>query len=288
MTTPQMTMAMQDDGESLPQAAHPTAKAFFDALDSQSSNIKQSAALKKRSLSLGWRNRHSQDEYYPVSIGSTKFSVLQVQRGEVEGTYGTGATVWPAAMVLIKYMEKNPSLVAGKRVVDLGSGTSVTSVAAAILGASHVTCTDGEDNVVLLAHDNVNHAADQIAGCKKSSEESPSAVIQNCPVLVHKYWWGDGTVQGVCDVILVADCVLPKLYPIAPLVQAIDELLKTPSAVAILSYEHRYYPEYDPRDKFRELATARGLQVEQVSPENMDPVYCLDDIEVWHVKRSDI
>ena len=76
----------------------------------------------------GWRNRYSQAEYYPVdlvvvrqekeeeevannnnnnsSISSRRrrvqFNVLQVQRGEVEGTYGTGATVWPAAMVMLK------------------------------------------------------------------------------------------------------------------------------------------------------------------------------------------
>jgi predicted nicotinamide N-methyase len=45
-------------------------------------------------------------------------------------TYGTGATIWPAALVLCKYMEKHPHLVKHKRVMDLGSGTAVSSIPA--------------------------------------------------------------------------------------------------------------------------------------------------------------
>ena len=77
-----------------------------------------------------------------------------------------------------------------------------------------------------------------------------------------------------------------KLYPIAPLVQAIDELLVSPNSVAILSYEHRYFPEYDPRDKFCELASSRGLEVKTISTDKLHPVYSVDDIEIWHVKRQ--
>jgi len=86
----------------------------------------------------------------------------------------------------------------------------------------------------------------------------------------------------------VADCVLPKLYPIAPLVQAIDELLKDDSKkrMAILSYEHRHYPDYHPKAKFEELAQERGLVLQQIPMEQMDPIYSVDDIEIWHVWRK--
>jgi SAM-dependent methyltransferase len=258
-------------------APHPTAKAFFDALDTKRSSSRQSATLQKAVQSLGWRNRYSQNDQYPISMQDVEFSVQQIQRGEVEGTYGTGATVWPAAMVLLKYLERNPQLVRGKRVVDLGSGTGVTSLAAAILGAANVICTDGEDPVVNLASKN----------CRAVS-------TGGCPIQVQKYWWGTKPLPDEqCEVILVADCVLPKLYPIAPLVQAIDELLSTDTdknrkeRVAILSYEHRYYPDYDPRTKFQELAQERGLTVERIPPEHLDSVYSVDDIEIWHVTKDD-
>lgn len=274
---------MGDHDEALDRAkkAHPTAKAFFDALDTHSPSSTQSETLKRRSQSLGWRNRYSQATHYPISVQGTHFSVEQVQRGEVEGTYGTGATVWPAAMVLIKYLEHNPTLIQRKKVVDLGSGTGVTSVASALLGARTVICTDGEENVVRLANSNIQLALKEI------SKAQPAKSLPNDIIKVQTYWWGDGSMKDEdCDVVVVADCVLPKLYPIAPLVQAIDELLVSTTSVAILSYEYRYYPEYDPGNKFRELAIARGLQVVSISQEKMDPIHRVDDIEIWHVKRK--
>jgi SAM-dependent methyltransferase len=325
-----------------PSAAHPTAKAFFDALDAHSNNPQQSERLKRQSQSLGWRNRYSQEDWYPVTMDivhnnndksqNVSFTVQQLQRGEVEGTYGTGATVWPAAMVLLKYLEQQqPKILQGKRVVDLGSGTGITSIAAAWLGAQHVICTDGQDNVVQLAKDNVRHIVENLSTTKKKTtttttttnqdETDPTKslsdedldegkshdkknnkedtfILNNCPIVVKKYWWGDGTcfvgeTTDSCNVILVADCVLPKLYPIGPLVDAIDELLPHSSSdadddhgIAILSYEHRYYPDYDPRVKFRELAMAKNLTVTVIPTDELHPIYCVDDIEIWKVQRQ--
>lgn len=411
----------------LPQDAHPTAKAFFDALDqyneeqqgvyedrdfvtnkdddNSKARVKAlrapslSESLKRKSQSLGWRNRHSQNECYPVTVlqslagikSKTKnftsseqqsdctlrrrnFSVRQVQRGEVEGTYGTGATVWPAAVVLIKYLERKNNYginrngdnkdsdgkiyqnvsddlevtVRGRHVVDLGGGTAVTSIAAALLGATSVVCTDGEESVVRLARSNILRASHQLSmSCcssqskvpddgshtKTTSETTPpifceavedirtnitdedhddtgtTAIIDDCPIWAQKYWWGDGTCSKLKSriknkglAILIADCVLPKLYPIAPLVQAIDECLRLQddnqkcderqstsqrlsSSYAILSYEHRYYPDYDPRIEFRRLASERSLNVSTVPKDEMDPVYSLEDVEIWIVRR---
>lgn len=315
-------------------SAHPTALAFFAALDSTASSVRQrkdnesrpnddnndnnetitlrrrgrqrcSEFVQKRILTTGWRNRHSQDEYYPVTVKECTFSVKQVQRGEIEGTYGTGACVWPAAIVLLKYLEcHSSSLLADKQVVDLGSGTGITSVAAALLGAKHVVCTDGSEQVVRLAKENLIHAAKEIELTKLSPESHDGTTstdhnddenvpdmitIHGCQLNTQLLWWGQDAVDyfgpGGTDIVLVADCVLPKLYPIAPLVDAINELLVKPDAMSLLSYEHRYYPDYDPRDKFRELAEDKGLVVEVVPMEEQDPVYSVEDIEIWKVGR---
>ncbi|GKY98888.1 hypothetical protein MPSEU_000844700 [Mayamaea pseudoterrestris] len=277
----------------------PAARAFFAALDlnpsSQTVNT-SSSLIKKRISTLGWRNRYSQDESYPITVHSRQFSVRQVQRGEIDETYGTGATVWPAAVVLIKYLEKHQQLVKDKIVVDLGAGTGVTSIAAAMLGAKQVVCTDGEDSVVSLARDNVRSAQKQLEAHQcdniispESSMRSDCILIDNCPIHVQKYWWGkdrlDEDTIGRVDVVLVADCVLPKLYPIGPLVDAIDQLLVSPDAFALLSYEHRHFAEYDPRDKFKELALAKNLLLTVISMEEQDSVYSVDDIELWRVQR---
>lgn len=250
---------------------HPTAQAFFRALDDNTNDTqRRSSHIQKQSQTLGWRSRHSQSEWYPFQVaGTTQLQVRQVQRGEVEGTFGTGATVWPASMVLIKYLEKNAKLIKNKSVVDLGAGTGITSIAASVLGATRVVCTDGTASVVQLAKDNVKH----------NSEHIPNMIT------VREYWWGNGSFGSeTFDVLLISDCVLPKLYPIAPLVAALDELLGIES-IAIVSYEHRYYLDYDPRDKFRELALKRGLTIRVVPQSEQDPIYSVDDIEIWEVRR---
>ncbi len=54
----------------------------------------------------------------------------------------TGCNTWDASVVLAKYLELNPELVANKVVLELGSGTGLTGLAAAALGASHTVLTD--------------------------------------------------------------------------------------------------------------------------------------------------
>jgi hypothetical protein len=139
-------------------------------------------------------------------------------------------------------------------------------------GSTQVVCTDGDDteSVVRLAQDNVAHNAHHISSVAK--------------IHVRKYWWDDRSILQTFDVILVADCILPKLYPIALLVKAIDELCLAIS-VAILSYKHRYYPDYDPRDKFRELCEVRGLNLRVIPLCKQEPVYSIGDIEIWEVQR---
>mmetsp|Transcript_9378 Transcript_9378/g.16987 ORF Transcript_9378/g.16987 Transcript_9378/m.16987 type:complete len:302 (-) Transcript_9378:128-1033(-) len=245
-----------------------------------------SSTIQKLTHTLGWRSCHSHDEWYPVTVGSETIRVRQVQQNYAgDDSLGTGATVWPAAVVLIKYLEKCPQILRHKTVADLGSGTGVTSIAAAHLGASLVVCTDGCDPVVDLAKSNVAHA-------KELANSGDEKSMKDCEIRVRNYQWNDGTMNaesssknnGVFDVILVADCVLPKLYPIEPLVCAIDEL-SGPSTETYLSYEHRYFPEYDPRDKFRELAEQRGFDVSIIPLSEQDPIYSVDDIEIWKVKR---
>ena len=62
--------------------------------------------------------------------------MINQKQGELTGL-GTGATVWPAAHVLAKYLERRWGAggMTGLRVVDLGAGTGAVGLAAAVLGA---------------------------------------------------------------------------------------------------------------------------------------------------------
>jgi hypothetical protein len=59
-------------------------------------------------------------------------------------------------------------------------------------------------------------------------------------VHVCEYNWGgdDAHLSPPLDVLIVSDCLLPKLYPIEPLVAALDKLAG-PNTAIIVSYEHR-------------------------------------------------
>lgn len=301
----------------LPTKPHPAVSAFRDSLnknaDGSSTKQLKSPNLQKLSQVLGWRNRFSQADLYPVDLALSsdtsqkevdstlyKFHVKQVQRGEIEETYGTGATVWPASMVLLKYLEhlvvNNDCRIwdlVGKtkgdplNIGDLGAGTGVTSIAAALLFQnSFVICTDGCEKVVGLSKENITNAGlPEGNGCYK---------LGSSLVAASKYWWGDGAILNELhsfkgtgasfDIILVSDCVLPKLYPIGPLVDALDECMST-STIAYCTYEHRYYPEYDPKEFFIKLATKKGLVVRQVQTKDQHPIYSVDDVEVWEIRR---
>jgi len=241
--------------------------------------------------------------------------------------YETGNTVWPGSIVLLKYLEKlahchlldddgskihnetqninqSDSFI-GKAVADLGSGTSITTLASALLGADLVVCTDGDDHVVSLAASNVKDAILELDGQTShltencgdeihDDNETNLFDVRGCKVEVRKYLWGDGNLakelsaNGIdskyFDIILCADCIVPKLYPIEPLINAIHEL-SAEATITYLSYERRHYSEYDPAVEFRRLAGLRKLHVEVVPDEDLNQMYPADDIEIWKVRR---
>ena len=69
-------------------------------------------------------------------------------------------------------------------------------------------------------------------------------------ILIKKYDWGCAIdVQSMdppFDYIFVSDCVLPKLYPIDILLEAVDAVMGI-HTIAFFSYEHRPFTDYDPR-----------------------------------------
>jgi predicted nicotinamide N-methyase len=328
---------------------HPIASAFFafhdETIESKRANRdEQHAAAQHRSLfvsnirnSLGWRTRYASSAMHPVSIAPVqsrtlesdnsspvKFHVRQVfpehnqNKQSSSDDLGTGATVWPGSMVLLKYLEKlahdpqQQNVLQGKVIADLGSGTAITSLASALLGARLVFCTDGCDPVVDLARQNIHNANLELRSTDQTSQSIGSSImekeecqfdVRGCKIIAKRYLWGDNTLlqelpnddEGNAmdtdtthiDIILSADCIIPKLYPIKPLIDAIDEL-SGDNTVSYLSYEQRYYDEYSPSAEFRRLASLRNLKVEVVPSCELNELFPASDIEIWKVTRDDV
>jgi len=71
------------------------------------------------------------------------------------------AFAWAGGQALARYLLDNPSMVSGKRVLDLGSGSGLAAIAAKMAGATAVRAND-IDRMALVAVD-LNAAANSVA-----------------------------------------------------------------------------------------------------------------------------
>ena len=227
--------------------------------------------------SLQWRQAFmNQDSYQLRFDNGSLIPMTQISNGEMKGL-GTGSFVWPAAHVLCMYIEKKYGTskgLLGKRIIDIGAGTGAAGFAAALCGAK-VTLSD-QEQILFLAEENKQLFLAQ----------NPEIDPEN--ILIKRYDWGANASElgPVFDVVLVSDCVLPKLYPIDILIEGVDAVMG-PHTVAYFSYEHRPYPSYDPRQEFERLAALRGMQVRVIPLTEHHAVYSAEDIEIWEVTKCD-
>jgi predicted nicotinamide N-methyase len=66
------------------------------------------------------------------------------------------ATAWAGGLVLARYILDNPSWVAGRRVLDLASGSGLVAIAAAMAGAAEVTANDVDGYAIAAIEANAN------------------------------------------------------------------------------------------------------------------------------------
>lgn len=139
---------------------------------------------------------------------------------------GTGLNTWDGSIVLAKYLEKHAAhLVTGKRILELGAGTGIAGMTAALLGAELAVLTDLDyvlPNLEANVRRNIPHNAimtndicintDQ-QSCTHQSEKSieGSIKVQRCDWKDESSYPNSG---GRWDVILGADIVwIESLVP---------------------------------------------------------------------------
>lgn len=233
---------------------------------------------------LVWRDAFSTKPYFHDSVDNKPLRIKQVLQGELNG-FGTGLTVWPAACVLLKHLEyrvaNNSKVLINSDdpfVLELGSGTGAVGIAAAmLLKAGRVVLTD-MDNVRFIMQENVDLA------------QQDGVIDKNVVVNVDVYEWGHSPPCSLIlpsenvypDLILVSDCILPRLYPIEPLVEALT-LLSKPYTRILISYEHRYYQHFEPKQKFWELMKTKKFLLRVIGANEYHPHFAAADIEVWEI-----
>lgn len=172
-------------------------------------SLAKTEKLKRLANSLQWRHKFQNTEEYCIILSDKRVITLrQILNGELKGL-GTGVFVWPAAHVLAKYLEKRygSNGLCGQRVCDIGSGTGCTGFISAALGAT-VTLTDQGQLISFL-----------VSNKRSICEINESINAEQIDIQV--YDWGRSAehLDPPFDIILISDCVLPKLYPILPLIK---------------------------------------------------------------------
>mmetsp|Transcript_18592 Transcript_18592/g.24158 ORF Transcript_18592/g.24158 Transcript_18592/m.24158 type:complete len:254 (-) Transcript_18592:1191-1952(-) len=192
-----------------------------------------------------------------IAAGTKQVSVSIEYRSN-----GTGSSVWDAAVVLAKYLEKS-GRARNKNILELGAGTGFVGLYAAALGASHVVLTDLDECLPLLqanATKNPYCANTQVLALPWGCQSLPQSIPTDL------------------DLILCADCLLPYathlFKPLRDTILAL--LLGSPNSYLLLAYEERM----DCSEFFSLLADV-GIHCEHpIAPHEQDSTYS-DPLQIF-------
>ena len=200
--------------------------------------------------------------YFTREIESHNGETLEIYQATIGDV---GHVVWDAAIALCKffdtkYFASNFSL-AGKRIIELGAGTGVVGLAAALHGA-HATITD-LPALMELMQKNIDHNA---------------SVLKASATAKCLAWGTDVSDVDTPDMILFADCIYYE-ESLEPLVKTLRDL-STPETVILMSFEERTSEKkIHLQNCFFKLIDACFV-IEEIPMKYHDDVYRSEDIHI--------
>lgn len=180
---------------------------------------------------------------------------------------------WPSAVSLATQLLLRPSLVAGRRVVEIGAGLGVAGLSAALAGAASVTLTDREELSLLCAALSAQawgmrciapaaaqpygHLFAGVAanvppvGMPTARAAHDATVVQTASLDWHNLQPED---LGAYDVVLCCD-VLYEPASVEPVAEAVMALLAPEGRLLLADPPHRAAKN---RERFVQLLQAQG------------------------------
>ncbi|XP_042492026.1 uncharacterized protein LOC122071704 [Macadamia integrifolia] len=97
------------------------------------------------------------DEIIEINIRECSFRIKGLAKEHQHTCKSTGLMLWESAQLMSTVLARNPSIVAGKKVVELGSGCAgICSMVAVRSAADLVVATDGDSRALDLLRQNVS------------------------------------------------------------------------------------------------------------------------------------
>lgn len=198
-----------------------------------------------------------------------------------------GHHLWQAGRIISDHLEKNPSLIAGKTVLELGAGAGLPSLTCAALGATRVLCTDYPDQ-------------DLIVNIRKNIDEFEEGLQKEERGRVHAegYCWGAdpskllGFVQDSeandkrFDILILADLLFNHSEH-TKLLSTVQSTLSKEKGSKALVFFTPYRPWLYEKDMaFFDLVRAEGMRVEKVLEEKMEKVMFEEDRGDEELRRT--
>ncbi|MEZ5549537.1 MAG: 50S ribosomal protein L11 methyltransferase [Pseudomonadales bacterium] len=123
------------------------------------------------------------------------------------------AFCWGSGLALARYLTRHPTLVRGRRVVDLGSGSGVVAIAAALAGADRVIACDNDPDALMATGINA-----ELNGCRiELSDHLYRLPADNDLLLMADVLYDAGNLplltaaKNLADTLLVADSRIARL-----------------------------------------------------------------------------
>lgn len=182
-----------------------------------------------------------------------------------------GHHLWNAGRLISNYLEKKPSLITNKTVLELGAGAGLPSLVCGVLGAKKVVVTDYPDP------DLVENLWKNIDACGVGGNDSKEKRI-----VAEAYCWGadpnallahlPSSEAAGFDVLILADLLFNHSEH-GKLVATIQATLAKKEDAKALVFFTPYRPWLYEKDMaFFDLAREKGFSVEKVLEEKMEKV----------------
>ncbi|KAH6719227.1 hypothetical protein BKA61DRAFT_272898 [Leptodontidium sp. MPI-SDFR-AT-0119] len=209
-----------------------------------------------------------------------------------------GHHLWNAGRLISTYLEKNPSLIKDKTVLELGAGAGLPSLVCTVLGAKKVVVTDYPDpDLVGNLWMNVDtfYGVQGKGGEEKEEKKEGERVLvaegycwgaDAKPLLAHLPGSGNGNGKMGFEVLILADLLFNHSEH-GKLVATIENtLLKSADAKALVFFTPYRPWLYEKDMAFFDLVRERGFVVEKVLEEKMEKVMFVEDRGDEELRRT--
>jgi nicotinamide N-methyltransferase len=179
-----------------------------------------------------------------------------------------GHHLWQAGRIISTYLERTPSLIASKTVLELGAGAGLPSLVCSILGAKKVVVTDYPDP------DLISNLWQNIDTAKLNDDDTEKKIV------AEGYTWGaDPTTllshlptSSKFEILILADLLFNHSEH-EKLVSTIQQTLSKTAEAKAWVFFTPYRPWLYEKDMaFFELVKEKGFVVEKVLEEMMEKV----------------